>query len=50
MNKPILEVSDLHVGYGKVEALHGARYSCAACLWYLLRSCGDVFWQEIVRL
>ncbi len=24
MNKPILEVSDLHVGYGKVEALHGA--------------------------
>ena len=24
MNKPILEVNDLHVGYGKVEALHGA--------------------------
>jgi branched-chain amino acid transport system ATP-binding protein len=24
MSTPILEVSDLHVGYGKVEALHGA--------------------------
>lgn len=24
MNKPVLEVNRLHVGYGKVEALHGA--------------------------
>ena len=29
MSTPILEVRDLHVGYGKVEALHGASLSVA---------------------
>ncbi len=29
MSTPILEVSDLHVGYGKVEALHGASLTVA---------------------
>jgi branched-chain amino acid transport system permease protein len=30
MSTPILEVSDLHVGYGKVEALHGASLTVGA--------------------
>ncbi|RYE98527.1 MAG: ATP-binding cassette domain-containing protein, partial [Oxalobacteraceae bacterium] len=29
MSTPILEVRDLHVGYGKVEALHGASLTVA---------------------
>ena len=29
MSTPILEVRDLHVAYGKVEALHGANLTVA---------------------